>query len=56
MTLQQFIKEHRTEIDRAIACSLRMGENPIPTDKERRMWILNDEGLYRWAKSQGVRI
>lgn len=23
---------------------------------ERRLWILNDEGLYRWARSEGVRI
>lgn len=26
------------------------------TDKELREWILNDEGLYQWAKSEGVRI
>lgn len=25
-------------------------------DKERRLWILNDEGLYRWARAEGVRI
>lgn len=25
-------------------------------DAERRQWILNDEGLYRWARSEGVRI
>lgn len=25
-------------------------------DAERRLWILNDEGLYRWARSEGVKI
>ena len=25
-------------------------------DSERREWILNDEGLYRWARAEGVRI
>ena len=24
-------------------------------DAERRNWILNDEGLYMWARSEGVR-
>ena len=26
------------------------------SDADRREWILNDEGLYRWAKLEGVRI
>ena len=32
--------------------------DPPPTrnDDERRDWILNDEGLYNWARSEGVRI
>lgn len=25
-------------------------------DEERRQWVLNDEGLYNWARSEGVRI
>jgi hypothetical protein len=25
-------------------------------DSERLQWILNDEGLYRWARSEGVNI
>lgn len=25
-------------------------------DKERAMWVKNDEGLYRWAQSEGVPI
>jgi hypothetical protein len=26
------------------------------TDAERRLWVLNDQGLYSWARSEGVRI
>jgi hypothetical protein len=28
------------------------GEN----DKERTLWVQSDEGLYRWARSEGVPI
>jgi hypothetical protein len=53
MTLTEFIKENKTEIDQYIKsvcnnCSLN--------NDERRLWILNDEGLYSWARSEGVRI
>ena len=24
-------------------------------DEERRQWVLNDEGLYNWARNEGVR-
>lgn len=54
LTLAEFIKEHRAEIDAAI---LRVvGSLPYKNDAERRLWVLNDEGLYRWARSEGVRI
>jgi len=53
MTLKDFIKENREEIDAAIK---RVCDNVRLTDEERRLWILNDEGLYRWARSEGVRI
>lgn len=56
MTLKQFIKEHRAELDAFIARSLGLDKNPIPTDNERRFWILKDERLYRWARSEGVKI
>lgn len=29
---------------------------PALNDAERRQWILNDEGLYDWARSEGCRI
>jgi hypothetical protein len=55
MTLTNFIKENRTEIDAAIERIV-----PVPNvgknDEERRLWILNDEELYRWARRNGVKI
>jgi hypothetical protein len=53
MTLKQFIRDNRDELDRAI-------HSVVPevrlNDEERRLWILNDEGLYLWARGEGVRI
>ena len=56
MKLSDFIKENREELDACIARALNQDKNPIPNDNERRLWILNDEGLYRWARSEGVKI
>lgn len=55
-SLQQFIREHRDELDAFIARAIRRDKNPRPNDEERRLWVLNDEGLYNWARSEGVRI
>jgi len=53
MTLKEFIKRNKTDIDESIkqACP-----NARLNYSERRDWIMNDEGLYRWAQSEGVRI
>jgi hypothetical protein len=57
MTLKQFIKENRVELDRLIGKILDgMEYHKYKNDEERRLWILNDEGLYNWARSEGVRI
>jgi len=53
ISLTQFIRENRTEIDRYIKS---VCDNCRLNDNERRNWILNDEGLYNWARSNGVRI
>lgn len=52
--LRQFIREHRAELDAAIrrACS-NVG---TLNDEDREEWINNDEGLYNWARSEGVRL
>ena len=53
MTLRQFIKENRRNIDHAIRIQV---PNYSINDAERKQWILNDEPLYRWARSCGVKI
>lgn len=53
MTMTQFIKDNRQELDE---CIQRICPNCKRNDHERRLWILNDESLYQWAKSEGVKI
>jgi len=49
MTLKNFIKQNRKEIDE---CIRHAGFSGKLNDEERRMWILNEESLYNWAKSE----
>jgi len=74
MTLREFIRQNRTELDdlinralnyvpRQASCNCHNSgtdhyhsEKQNLNDKERRLWILNDEGLYKWARSCGVKI
>lgn len=48
-TMREFIRQNREEIDRIIERRLG-GKMPYKNDEERRQWILNDEGLYTWAR------
>ena len=54
MTMQRFIRNHRAEIDQHIksACPNCGRLN----NEEREDWIMNDESLYNWARSEGVKI
>lgn len=67
MRVADFIKANRSEIDAAINEVIyrhdgRGGRGTVPdtpprrNDAERREWVLNDEGLYRWARAEGCRI
>ena len=67
MRMAEFIKQNRQELNVCINGVIfrydgRGGRGTVPNpapkynDKEIREWILNDEGLYNWARSQGVRI
>lgn len=63
MTMREFLKGNRELLDEYIRGQLDRpndrGERGAPTslnNKERRLWVLNDEGLYHWAKKEGVRI
>ena len=51
MTLKQFIMENQAAIDKVIQ---QTPSGPVIDNAERRLWILNDEGLYNWAKEAGV--
>ncbi len=53
MKLRDFIRNNREVLDR---CILKVCPNVRLTDKERELWIKNDEGLYLWARSEGVRV
>ena len=52
-SLRNWIKENRKEID---SCIERVVPGCRKNDNERRIWILNDEELYFWAKSEGVNV
>ena len=51
--LSTWIKENREDIDTAIRT--QVPEAKID-DSERRMWVLNDEGLYNWARAEGASV
>lgn len=53
ISLRDFIRAHRATIDNEIEKRI---EGARRNDDERRLWILNDEKLYNWARSMGVRI
>jgi len=52
--LREWIRQNRHEIDELIrrACP---NIGPL-NDDDRRQWILNDEGLYLWAKAEGTNV
>ena len=53
MKLQDFIKQNRQELDE---CIKKVCNNCHLNNQERKLWIFNDENLYHWARSEGVKI
>ena len=53
-SMRQFIKENRNELNRLIWAAA-FNQHRL-NDREREMWILNDEYLYCWARSEGVQL
>ena len=54
MSMREFIRTNRAELDRLILGAVpNLGSL---NDSDRRDWILNDEGLYNWARSEGVKV
>lgn len=52
MSKREWMKRNRAELDREIriACP---NVGPL-NDEDRWQWVENDEGLYLWAKGDGV--
>ena len=55
MTMRDFIRENREEIDRCVHSVPGM-EDYRMNDNDRRDWVANDEGHYHWARSEGVNV
>jgi len=53
MSLREFIRQNRKELDEYIK---GRGIDWRLNDEDRREWVLNDEGLYLWAREEGVPI
>ncbi len=55
VTIRQFVKAHRKEIDRVILHELMTIDFPH-NDEERRRWVFKNADLYSLARSKGVTI
>jgi hypothetical protein len=62
--LKEAISRQLNHVPRQASCDCpKSGTDHYHTDRnnrlddaELRLWVLNDEGLYNWARSEGVRI
>ncbi len=50
-SLKMWIKQNRVEIDEVIKS---VYSNCRLNDAERELWVLNEEYLYKWARSENV--
>ena len=55
MTLRAFIQNNRQPLETYIRQQIKRPDHQI-SQEECRLWILNDEGLYLWARREGCRI
>lgn len=53
MSMREFLRQNRAEIDRFIRSQVDMERI---NNRERELWVRNDESLYRWARGCGVNI
>lgn len=56
ITLRDWIRENRKELTDCVNRAIGSPEGSRVTLEELRLWVLNDEGLYRWARADGVNI
>jgi len=54
--LKRWIRDNRAEIDQMIKQAYPSLRNRKFSDSDREEWVMNDEGLYRWAESEGVNV
>lgn len=55
MRMRDFIKHNREELKRLIRACLNQPDFKLTTE-DLEQWIANDEGLYNWARSEGVNV
>lgn len=53
-SIRDFIRENRLIIDLAIVRIFPRAK--YFNDEERRQWVQQDQHLYNWARSEGVRV
>lgn len=56
MGIREFIKENHDELTACVNRALGNGEDERQSFEELRLWVLNDEGLYNWARREGCKI
>ena len=56
MGIRDFIKANRDELTAHVNRALGNDASEFQTIDELRLWVLNDEGLYNWAKSSGCNV
>ena len=54
MTLEQFIRKNRRQIDKVIRRF--WPKVKLLNDAERKVWVLNEVTLLHWVQVQGVKI
>lgn len=54
-SLREWVKRNRAEIDRVVRSGGGMDGYKL-NDKDRADWVANDEGLYNWARREGVEV
>ena len=55
MSIADFIEENREELVESIHNYCGINRSRLD-DEELELWIANDEGLYNWARSEGVEV
>lgn len=55
ISIEQWIRDNRREIDKHIKHAVPNLRYPLDDD-DREQWVMNDESLYNWARSEGVDI